>query len=57
MTATVTRSKWKIPPNYYRGYRIEGSIQGFAWISRRDAYDLCCALADLIDEDNGVVDD
>lgn len=57
MTATVTRSKWKIPPDYYRGYRIEGTIQGFAWISRRDAYDLCCALADLIDEDNGVVDD
>lgn len=39
------------------GYRINGSLRGFAWISPEDAYEVCCALADLVDEDTGVADD
>lgn len=49
---TVQPYAWKIPDgSVERGYRIRKG-KAFLWLRPQEAYEVCCGLADLLDDDN-----
>lgn len=53
MTARVYRWAWRDHGQAdQRGFRIKGTRMAETWVSADDAWDVCAALADFIDEDS-----